>query len=474
MQPMSDFIPGRSASQRSGQSAESEKEQTTSGRTTAQSATESDDDAEMAIEEAEEYGIALPRKRTPEDYGRPRKGRHMSADLCLQFICEAMCKNEWERAAGLLASYFQTLVDRNTIRLTTAAEIVWRLGSEILLNHPKSTNEDINLFHETMKNIGVKNYLQISLEQIYHLLCSGDTDEVNRVVSSLDSWRYGQHSIKQNKLQKLIQAYRAVLNYRAWVERRSAVTENDLGYASQSSTVQAMGSYYRQATVAFQDIVQFPGVWDPFILNYVDLLESSGETEEAEKVLKEYAYNSKNPPNPNAHVYLYEFMKRNGAADDLLLKELRVLYSMTPSHKLMLKCSRLLDRSDSEDDQKLSLHVLFDLLDFSGWKKNVTAWSCLAKRLQKTFLHDRSAWILEAWQPRQSWWPSYHFTSFLAKNDWRECAKLGLVKAMVAGMLQGPGCVYFTCVYGSARNDEKTALRHMKKFIKMNNCGNIP
>ncbi|XP_073412880.1 TATA box-binding protein-associated factor RNA polymerase I subunit A isoform X2 [Dendrobates tinctorius] len=428
----------------------------------------------MALEEEEEYGIALPRTQKSISGAKPRKSYRGTSDLCHQLICKAMRKNEWEKAAGLLTSYLQILLDRGKHGQTVTPEIIWRIGSEILLNHPKSTHNDINIFHETMKNLGCKNYLRISLEQVYHCLCSGQIDEAHRVLSLAESWRSGRLSLKQKPLQKLIQAYRAVLNYRSWVDKGSAMSQNDLDHASQSSSSHAMASYYRQATTSFQEILKFPGVWDPFVLSYVDLLESSGENQEAQKVLTEYANDSKNPANPNALVYLYEFMKRHAALKKKRIEVLRVLNAKTPSHKLMLKFSKLLGNSHSENNQKFSLHVLFDFLDFSLWKKDVKAWRYFAKKLRKTFCRDRSAWILEEWQPRKSWWPSYHFTTYQAKNDWRDCEKLAMKKASVAGMLQGPTCSYFTWIYKCGRKNQKTALNRLKKFIRKNNCENLP
>ncbi|XP_075719489.1 TATA box-binding protein-associated factor RNA polymerase I subunit A isoform X3 [Rhinoderma darwinii] len=421
---------------------------------------------DIATEEDEDYGINLPRTRKIKSCTNRLKSCHVTSDLCLQLIHQTMYKNQWEKAAGLLIDYLQTLEDRGTTRQRRAPEIIWRLGSEILLNHPKSTNKDINVFHETMKNIGLTNYLSISLEQVYHNLCNGETDEGYRVLSVAESWRNGQHSIKQRKLQKLIEAYKAVLNHRSWVDIGSTITQNELDYSCQTSAFQSMDSYYRQATVTFHEIIKSPGVWDPFVLSYVDLLEFSGEKQEAEKVLTAYASNVRNPANPNAHVYLYEFMKRNQASDEKLIKVLRVLHDVTPSHKLMLIFSKLLDNSDSVEDKKLALHVLFNLLDFSGWKKDVTAWSYLGKQLKNTVRHDHNAWVLEAWQPRKSWWPSYHFTKLHAMKDCQESAELYKKKALVAGLLQGAACVYFTWVYAFGKKEQKTTLNHMKKFIK--------
>ncbi|XP_073528001.1 TATA box-binding protein-associated factor RNA polymerase I subunit A isoform X2 [Phyllobates terribilis] len=428
----------------------------------------------MAFEEEEEYGIAQPWMQKSISRARPRKSYHVTRDQCHQLICKAMCENEWKKAAGLLTSYFQILMDRGKHGQTVTPEIVWRIGSEILLNHPESTNADINVFHEAMKNIGYKNYLRISLEQVYHCLCNGQVDEAHRVLSLAESWRSGRHSFKQKHLQKLIQAYRAVLNYHSWVDKGAATSQNDPDHASQSSSSHAMSCYYRQATTSFQEILKFPGVWDSFVLNYVDLLESSGENQEAEKVLTEYADDAKNPANPNAIVYLYEFMERHAASEEKRIEVLRALNAKTPSHKLMLKFSKLLGNSGSENNQKFSLHVLFDLLDFSGWKKDIKAWRYFAKKLRKTFRRGHSAWIFEEWQSRKSWWPSYHFTTYQAKNDWRDCAKLATKKASVAGMLQGPTCNYFIWIYRCGRKNKKTAFNRMKTFIHKHNCENLP
>ncbi|KAM3930111.1 TATA box-binding protein-associated factor RNA polymerase I subunit A [Leptodactylus fuscus] len=425
-------------------------------------------ESDVSVEDEEVHGILVSRKQGNPLFGRPLKSCHATGDLCLKLIRQAMFKNQWDRAAGLLTSYLQTMECRNVLRQKSASENIWRLGTEILLNHPKSTSEDINVFHEIMKNLGMKHYLLISLEQVYHNLCNGETDEAYRVLSLAESWRNGLHSAEQKRLQSLIQAHRAVLNYRSWKDRRSAMSQDDAAYPSRSSSTQAIGSYYRQATGTFQEILKFPGVWDPFVLNYVDLLESSGDKTEAEKVLTSYASNPKNPPNPNAHVYLYNFMKRNEASREKLIDVLRVLHSMTPSHKLMLKFSKLLYVSGSEDDQRLSLNVLFDLLDFSGWKDSVKAWKYLGKRMKDTFWNSHKDWIIEAWQPRSSWWPSYHFAMSQATKDRQKCAELSMKKALVAGMLMGLGCVYYSSVYCSEKKKKgnKKTLNRMKEFIK--------
>uniref|UniRef100_A0A8C5PFK9 TATA-box binding protein associated factor, RNA polymerase I subunit A n=1 Tax=Leptobrachium leishanense TaxID=445787 RepID=A0A8C5PFK9_9ANUR len=406
-------------------------------------------------------GIQLPEKHITQPFFHSNFNLvQKCADLCLGLIHRAIYEKQWERAAGFMISYLPTLEDSSTARQRMAPEIIWRLGTEILLNHPKSTIDDLNLFYDTMKNTGVKNYLMINLEQVFYLLCNDRIEDACRILMVAESWRYGKLSASQDKLFKLLQAYRALLDYRSWSHKKASAMEEDLDFASQSSTAQEMYGFYKQASTSFQEILKYPGVWDPFVLCYVDLLESSGEKQQVENILREYAYNSRNPTNPNAHVYLYEFLKRNEAPNETLINVLKVLHELVPSHKLMIEFCRLLEKSVSEEHGKLALQVAFDLLDFSGWKEDLKAWKCLEKRLKKTLKCNRKDWVLDVWESRKAWWPTYHFTKFHAK-EFKHNQKLAILKGLVAGLLlgrvrksPGPFCIFdqqmlifLQCVY---------------------------
>jgi TATA box-binding protein-associated factor RNA polymerase I subunit A len=54
-------------------------------------------------------------------------------------------------------------------------------------------------------------------------------------------------------------------------------------------------------------LVKIPGVLDPVVKSYVEMLEFHGDQDRARKVLNNYAYVEKFPSNPNAHVYLPTF-----------------------------------------------------------------------------------------------------------------------------------------------------------------------
>ncbi|OWK08587.1 TAF1A [Cervus elaphus hippelaphus] len=70
-------------------------------------------------------------------------------------------------------------------------------------------------------------------------------------------------------------------------------------------------------------LIQIPGVWDPFVKSYVEMLEFYGDRDGAREVLNNYAYDEKFPSNPNAHVYLYNFLKREKAPREKLISVLK-------------------------------------------------------------------------------------------------------------------------------------------------------
>ena len=54
------------------------------------------------------------------------------------------------------------------------------------------------------------------------------------------------------------------------------------------------------------------------------MLEFYDDREEALKVLNDYAFDNSFPPNPNAHVYLFQHLKRHNAPRKKLIKVLKV------------------------------------------------------------------------------------------------------------------------------------------------------
>ncbi|XP_020642187.3 TATA box-binding protein-associated factor RNA polymerase I subunit A [Pogona vitticeps] len=417
-------------------------------------------------------GMYLP--LLPEYFHHPiRTGSNLSEfhkvkDACLRSIQDALLQSQWQRAAELMISYLEVLENTTKDRLRAAPEEVWRIGTEILQQHPRTNIDEINYFADRMKNMGVKTYLKFSLEHAFHLLCNGFLDEAYQNLVLAESWRYGELSIAQEKDLKLIQGYRGLLDYYKWLKKKTDILEIGEDSYAGSSIQQEMHSLYQQAKVSLKEIIKMPGVWDPFVICYVDLLEHYEEYEEIKEVLNDYAYDSRFPSNPNAHVYLYQFLKRRGESRKTQMSALKVLHELVPSHELMLEFYIMLKKSKKSKHHKQRLEVIFAALDYAGWKENTRAWSHLAKQIVEILQNSgkQLKWLKKEWSARKEWWPSFHFSLYLAKKNWQENESLACEKAVVAGILLGKDCKYFKYITQQGRKAKKKKFKALKNFVK--------
>uniref|UniRef100_A0A8B9P2J9 TATA-box binding protein associated factor, RNA polymerase I subunit A n=1 Tax=Apteryx owenii TaxID=8824 RepID=A0A8B9P2J9_APTOW len=389
-----------------------------------------------------------------------------SKEACLTYIQDAMLQKQWKRAAEFLTFYIESLEKDFSTEYMGPSEMIWRIGTEILCHHSYSSMKDFNSFIEQMKTLGVKRYLKVCLEHAFHLLCNGQTDEAYQNLSLAESWRFGEQTTAQDKELKLIQAYRGLLDYYSWSKQKNVLLEYDKEGFEDLSVEQEMHSSFRKAAVNLKEIIQIPGVWDVFVKCYVDLLEFYGDHDEARQVLSEYAYNSKFPANPNAHVYFYQFLKRHGEPKKSLISVLKILHDIVPSHELMIDFNTMLQKSKKRKKRRLGLEVIFAALDYAGWKENVKAWSCLARQVKQIIISEKHLdWIKQEWNSRKGWWPAFHFSRYLAKRNWQENESLAYEKALVAGILLGKDCKYFKYVSHQGCKDQKKRLRTLKKFV---------
>ncbi|XP_037100306.1 TATA box-binding protein-associated factor RNA polymerase I subunit A isoform X3 [Syngnathus acus] len=322
-------------------------------------------------------------------------GFHRTTRLCLERIREAMLHHRWQEAAEYMACYPQQLED------TTAGP--------------------------------GKHYKEICLEHSFHLLLHGQIENANRHLSIAESWRHGQETAHQYQRSKLIQAYSGLLDYIIWCNKKNAPTKTS---STNVGSNQDMHYDFRQASVNLKEILKYPGVWDPFILSYVEMLEFYDAHDEAKKVLEEYAFDSMFPSNPNAHVYLYQYLQRHNAPARRLMKVLKVLHYLVPSHELMLDYSSFLLLSEKPGDIKKALGVLLDMLDYACWRTSMDAWKCLKDVIDKLQLQDD--WkevVAEQMTARKEWWPAMHFTMFHASEDAVQRPQLMEVKASLTKIL---------------------------------------
>ncbi|XP_059136633.1 TATA box-binding protein-associated factor RNA polymerase I subunit A isoform X1 [Peromyscus eremicus] len=398
--------------------------------------------------------------------GKRKRDFTQTTSACLSFIHEALLKHQWQRAAEYMHSYLQTLEDSDPYKRQAAPEIIWKLGSEILFYHPRSNVETFNSFADRMKNIGVLNYLKISLQHALYLLHHGMLEDANRNLSDAETWRYGEKSSSQEVLINLVQAYKGLLQYYTWSKKKTELSELDEDDYAYTAKTQNMLSQSCKTSANIGALLKTPGVWDPFVKSYVEMLEFYGDQDGAREILTNYAYDEKFPSNPNAHIYLYEFLKREKAPRAKLISVLKILHEIVPSHPLMLEFHMLLRKSETEEHRKLGLAVLFEVLDFAGCTKNITAWKYLAKYLKQTLMESHLAWVEEEWKSRRSWWPAFHFSCFWAKSDWKADTGLACEKAFVAGILLGKDCRYFRYILKQGRETLKKKIKWMKKSVK--------
>ncbi|XP_073672813.1 TATA box-binding protein-associated factor RNA polymerase I subunit A [Garra rufa] len=345
---------------------------------------------------------------------------------CLNLMREAMLQHNWQEAVVYFHSYIQTLEAKtyNDVE-SSASEIIWRIGTQILHHHPNSSPDDFNSLYEQLKNLGVNNYSKMCLEHCFHLLLNGQMEEAKRQLSIADSWRYGKRSIAQAELKGLIRAYCSYLDYLVWKKKSSAPESGEM------SSNHEMHSYFRQASVSMKEIVSRPGVWDPFVLGYCHMLEFYEDEETALQVLENYAYNKEFPTNPNAHVYLYEFLKRHEAPQAKLISSLKILHSLVPSHELMLELCSLLLQTEQKSDLEEALVISMDLLEFSSWKCDLKAWNCCLNIMKKLRNIRHRSFVKKQWDERGSLWLSLHYRSYIARKDAAENVPLLLVKKKV-------------------------------------------
>lgn len=360
-------------------------------------------------------------------------GFHQSSRICLEQIREALLHHRWQEAAEYMVSYPQIIEETSHESPQQYKQQIWRMATEILHHHPNSKMEDYCNIYELMKHSGVKDYLMISLEHSFHLLLHGHMMDAKRQLSVIESWRYGNTSAAQEQGRKLTQAYRSLLDYIIWCDKKCSLSETG---NSVSSVSKEMESYFRQASVNLNEILKHPGVWDPFILSYVEMQEFYDNHEDALRVLTSYAYDSSFPPNPNAHVYLYQYLKRSDTSDRNLMKVLKSLHALVPSHELMLDYCDLLLQSERQYNLHKALGIVLEMLDFACWRRNLDAWKCLRVIIDKLqSQHDWKEVVSGQMAERKDWWPVLHFTGFHANKDLEEEPELMKVKASLAKIL---------------------------------------
>uniref|UniRef100_UPI0035901192 TATA box-binding protein-associated factor RNA polymerase I subunit A isoform X2 n=1 Tax=Myxine glutinosa TaxID=7769 RepID=UPI0035901192 len=371
---------------------------------------------------------------------------------CLIAVREALQQRNWADATEAMVVALSAM-EKPKVRKKFGPAL-WKAGAEIMLNHPSSDILQFGSFAERMKSQNTEMRLKVSLEHALALLHTGrPIDARNELLTSESFHGRDRSSGAAKRVYLLLKAYRASLDHEVW-QRFLQGSPDDL------AKMKEMQHHFKQALPPLEDIVKWPGIWDVFLLKYVEMLEFEEKWDKARVVLEDYTDSSKFPSNPNAYVYLYDFLMRHDAPTEQILQVLRGLQKMVPSHKLALNFTKLLYESTKEVHQKESLMVLFSLLDFSCWKSHCAAWTHLAEQLQDCQHEvDRNHWIEELWKDRHDWWPEFHFHEAEAVKDVRLDRSLAKRKACSANILIGRDCAYVKMVKTMGPKKKKKARR---------------
>lgn len=307
-----------------------------------------------------------------------------------------------------------------------------------MMNHPQRSMEQFSLFANRMKSFSRDLKLKVCLEHTWNLLCEGREQEAHRELIAFTAKHRDLASPSRVLLVDLIQGYCGLLHYYDWQQQKDHLSSgNDVGDTqTNSAAVKEMHHSFRKASLNLISILQKPGVWDIFTPKYVELLEFYGNVDEAHELLENIAYDNKYPPNPNAHVQLYNFLKQHDAPQQKLIGVLRVLHKLVPSHELMLEYSRLLHESGTDTMQE-SISVLMSLLDYSPWQRDVRPWQSLAELISACIKNGNEVCFFESWEDRMDWWPGFCFCEDQAKDDFHYNPLLASNKATIANGLMG-------------------------------------
>jgi len=321
-------------------------------------------------------------------------------------------------------------------------ELFWRTGVEVIRNQPGSFAH-VSQMIKNMFVICVPFKSEILLDLTMYLVKhNSDITEAQELLTS-------KLSQKPFLSSTLLRAYNGLFAYLSWKKCKVQFDKKDLDAedlfmaenVNDANLRRQMDFYGKKALILFDNLVEHCGVWDIFITRQVEMLKYYDRADEAKRIL--LRYKQKNPENPNAHRYLYYFLKSENVHKKELLNVLEDLLTVVPTSELSEEYCKLVTNKTDESKRLLDiLSAVFIKLDHAACRHCLTAWETLAHTLQQfCTAHDRSK-LSMLWDERADWWPLFHFRSDLVPKkdhvselEW----KLTRHKAEAAKWLLGKG-----------------------------------
>lgn len=219
------------------------------------------------------------------------------------------------------------------------------------------------------------------------------------------------------------------------------------------------GELAMQAMTRWDCLLQEPGVWDVFVVKYVEVLDRRGELERCEELLRSYRELSLLPANA-LRMLCWFYDSRGWQDQNQTVETLTEICSLDNSDPLVLRLCQL-----CPSDQRIPL--LFDYLDHDIRQSDLKAWKLLLKEIRPPCTNQ--AEVDKCWEIRSDWWPPYHFSDLSLPDIIPESfddVNLIATKASVA-----------CCLMGLKNRFSKTAFKlfcdvshpshSVKKFLKL-------
>jgi len=298
-------------------------------------------------------------------------------------------------------------------------ELFWRTGVEVMRNQPGSFTH-VNQLIKNMFVICVPFKKEILLDLTMYLVKhNSDITEAQELLTS-------KLSQKPFLSSTLLRAYSGLFAYLSWKKCKLQFDKKDLEAEDllldentnyDANLRRQMDFYGKKTLILFNSVVEHCGVWDIFITRQVEVLKYYDQADEAKRVL--LRYKEKNPENPNAHRYLYYFLKNENAHTKELLSVLEGLLSVDPTTELSEEYCKLATHKTDESKGLLDiLSAVFIKLDHADCRQCLTAWETLAHTLKQFCTEHGKGNLSILWDERADWWPLFHFRSDLVpKKD---------------------------------------------------------
>eukprot|EP00057_Strongylocentrotus_purpuratus_P026710 XP_011681184.1 PREDICTED: TATA box-binding protein-associated factor RNA polymerase I subunit A [Strongylocentrotus purpuratus] len=344
-------------------------------------------------------------------------------------VKECVLQEKWEDANRVLCTM--------CLYQTPNVECLWKFGAHVLQNHPSGNAELVEDLYRFVRKINMTNPYQKKLEHALFLLRENRMKDAFTTLTEMwgVSGRWVEQQSNQPEIRKKMNsAYTGLMGYCQWLEKRKNGGDDDRGEI-----------VIKEATLrkrALNNLGKFnddPGVWDIFITKQVEMLEAKeNNVGKAEELLNNYL--SQNPGNPNAHVYLYQFLKRHNKTKKLK-PVLKKLATILPAEDYTLEyVNLLLEQKKGSADSAEVLPMLFKMADYSTCRYNTALWETLLEHVIAV-VESRSkqakALLKECWSRRKSWWTRYHFDKHGASESVKKNPDVAQRKAILASIFFG-------------------------------------